>query len=146
MMLHSLRAVLSVLVLAQAPAGSQPQQRSIVSADSLRALAARDSNLTRTERTYREILEKTNNQLGLWTNPYGIMIGALGALFAVGAIVVGVLIWRQGQDYRRLIADSITKYQTILNTFIEEKNKQIEIFKAGVGERIDALSKEVMAA
>ena len=146
-------AVMSGVLLVQAPARSPSQGRPTVSTqaqqrptatDSMRA--ARDSELVRAERAYREILEKTNNQLGLWTNPYGIMIGVLGVLFAVGAIVVGVLIWRQGQDYRRLITDSISEYQRILNTFVEEKNKQIEILKASVGEKIDILSKEMIAA
>ena len=30
---------------------------------------------------YQTILEKTNAQLSLWGNPYGLMIGALGVLF-----------------------------------------------------------------
>lgn len=151
-MMHiTLTVVTGVILLAQAPARIQSQQRPNVSTqaqqrtiDSLRV--AREADLARADHAYREILEKTNSQLSLWTNPYGIMIGALGVLFTVGAIVVGVLIFRQGQDYRRLITDAIGEYQRILNTFIEEKNKQIEILKTTVGEKIEALSQELKAA
>jgi hypothetical protein len=140
-----LAAILGLFVLCQAQAPNRPA-RTAVSVDSVRMQSARDSDLARSERVYREILEKTNAQLGLWTNPYVILIAALGVLFTVGAIVVGVLIFRQGKDYRDLIQRSITEYQSIINAFIEEKNKQIEIFKQGVSEHIDRLSQGLQKA
>jgi len=73
------------------------------------------------------------------------MVGALGVLFTVAAVVVGFLIFRQGSDYRRLIERSISEYQGILNSFIEGHNKQIELLKASVTEKIATLSQELVA-
>lgn len=47
---------------------------------------------------YAEILEKANNQLSLVGNPLAWFIGALGVLFAAGAIVSAILIWRQSKN------------------------------------------------
>jgi len=137
----TLTALIGVVMLSQPPARSQAPGRTAVSAETARAQSARDSNLARTERAYREILEKTNAQLGLWTNPYGVMIGALGVLFTVGAIVAGFVIFRQGRDYRDLIAESIAEYQKILNAFIEDKNQQIEVWKADAARQVAELRK-----
>jgi hypothetical protein len=49
---------------------------------------------------YIEILEKTNQQLGLWTNPYGVMVGVLSFLVGLLAIGVAWMIWRQGKEFR----------------------------------------------
>src|SRR5216683_5279708 len=46
---------------------------------------------------YVRLLERTNQQLSLWWNPYGIMVAALGALFAVLAIVAAFIIFRQSR-------------------------------------------------
>ncbi len=43
---------------------------------------------------YASIIEKTNQQLGLWFNPYGLMIGILAVLVAIIAIGVGIALWR----------------------------------------------------
>jgi hypothetical protein len=137
----TLGALMAVVAVAQAPTRPSTPSRARVVADSVRQ-AARDSQWVRSERAYREILEKTNAQLSLWGNPYGIMVAALGVLFTIGAIVVGVLIFRQGSDYRNLIRQSITEYQNIINAFIEEKNQQIEILKQSVSDHIDRLTTE----
>lgn len=120
---------------------TQNPSRPAVSTDSTRLQLSRDSAL-RNERAYREILEKTNIQLSLWTNPYGLFVGALGVLFTIGTIAVGFTIFRQGSDYRNLIRQSIADYQSIINAFIEEKNQQIEILKQSVSEHIVRLAKE----
>ncbi len=132
---------LMVVVVAQAPTRARTPSQATVLADSVRQ-AARDSQWVRSERAYREILEKTNAQLSLWGNPYAIMVAALGVLFTIGAIAVGFIIFRQGSDYRNLIRESITEYQRIINAFIEEKNHQIEVLKQSVSDHIDRLTKE----
>lgn len=50
---------------------------------------------------YATIVEKTNQQLGLWTNPYGIMIGLLTIFIAVVAIVVSFLLWKNSSDQKK---------------------------------------------
>jgi len=73
------------------------------------------------ELAYAEILIKTNQQLSLWWNPYGVMIGALGVLFAVVAILAVVLIWRQGRGYRKILDQAIHDYQNVLGHLNKER-------------------------
>jgi DNA-directed RNA polymerase subunit RPC12/RpoP len=72
------------------------------------------------------ILEKTNEQLGLWWNPYGVLIGILGILFAVLAIAATVILFRQSREYRSILAESVANYESIINKFIEEKRIEID--------------------
>jgi DNA-directed RNA polymerase subunit RPC12/RpoP len=75
---------------------------------------------------YDQLLEKTNNQLSLWWNPYGVFIAFIGVLFAVLAIGVTFALYRQSRDYRSLLQSSITNYQAIINKFIEEKGYELD--------------------
>ena len=61
---------------------------------------------------YIDILEKTNTQLSLWYNPYGLMIGILSILIAVLAILFAFILWRQGKDYK-----------DAFNTFLDEQKE-----------------------
>jgi len=81
---------------------------------------------------YKSILEKTNNQLSLWTNPYGIMVGALAILFTIMAIVATIILYIQNRGFQyeiekirkefRFQIDTIIKnYKDELNKFNEEK-------------------------
>src|SRR3989344_412311 len=54
---------------------------------------------------YIEILEKTNQQLSLWYNPYGLMIGVLTLLVALLAIYFAYILWRQGKDYKDFLLE-----------------------------------------
>lgn len=49
---------------------------------------------------YINILEKTNQQLSLWFNPYAIMVGVLAILFTILTIVAVVIIYRQSREYK----------------------------------------------
>lgn len=49
---------------------------------------------------YVDILEKTNQQLSLWYNPYGVLVGILGLFMALLAIFFAYILWRQGRDYK----------------------------------------------
>jgi len=75
---------------------------------------------------YLSILEKTNQQLSLLSNPYGLFVSALGLLFAIAAIVVGVLLFRQSRDYRALITASVRKYETILDALVRDRLEQMQ--------------------
>ena len=81
---------------------------------------------------YQELLEKTNQQLSLWWNPYGVLIALLGVLFAVLAIVGAVLLFRQSREYRAMHQAEIDDYREIINTFITEKSSQIEVLKGEI--------------
>ena len=82
---------------------------------------------------YSSIVEKTNGQLNLWFNPYTILITALGVLFAVGAIVAAIIIYRQSQDFkskmeqdRELYAQKINEFLSLQKKVIENNNKKIK--------------------
>lgn len=79
---------------------------------------------------YASIVEKTNSQLGLWTNPYGIMVGILTLMVAVIAIVVAWYIWKNSKEQKELFAEVLVKYQKSLDEqaalFIEKKKLEID--------------------
>jgi len=58
-----------------------------------------------TVQNYIEILEKTNQQLSLWNNPYGIMVGILTVIIALMAIFFAYILYRQGKDYKDFLAE-----------------------------------------
>ena len=84
---------------------------------------------------YQTILEKTNAQLSLWGNPYGLMIGALGVLFTCLTILFAFILFRQSADYKNIINQSITKYQVILDKLIKETQDQTKLFLESNDER-----------
>jgi hypothetical protein len=74
---------------------------------------------------YFGVLQRTNEQLSLWWNPYGIMISMLGILFTILAIIVTFIIFRQSASYRAILNESIQSYQNIINKFLEDKRIEI---------------------
>ena len=78
-------------------------------------------------------LEKTNQQLGLWTNPYGIMIGVLAVLFTILTIIAAVIIYRQSKDYKERIQKAFDSWEFLHFLFIDfvdcfrTKHKQFSI-------------------
>jgi ribosomal protein S27E len=65
---------------------------------------------------YALILEKTNQQLGLWSNPYGIMIGILTLLFAIAATVVSIMLVKNSRDMKKRQDDFFTNQEKIVDT------------------------------
>ncbi|MEI8249164.1 MAG: hypothetical protein WCG07_01575 [Candidatus Taylorbacteria bacterium] len=76
-----------------------------------------------TIQNYIDLLEKTNQQLGMWTNPYGVLVAALALIVAVLTIAFALILWRQGKEYR----DIFNKFLLDQKTFAEsELNKSIK--------------------
>lgn len=73
-----------------------------------------------TTQLYITLLEKTNQQLSLWTNPYGILVGALAILFTVLTIVAVFIILRQGKEYKESFQKALEDYKNSLNLKINE--------------------------
>lgn len=69
---------------------------------------------------YQEILEKTNSQLSLWNNPYGILIGILGVFVAVLAVIVAFVLFRQSRSNRQMVRDAVGKYEEKLERLVEQ--------------------------
>ncbi len=82
---------------------------------------------------YLEILEKTNQQLGLWTNPYGVMVTVLSFIIAVLAVVFAFYLWKQSKDYQEKFDSFLKKLQNNFDVEIKKnlklrskQNKQLE--------------------
>jgi DNA-directed RNA polymerase subunit RPC12/RpoP len=79
---------------------------------------------------YASIVEKTNQHLSIWVNPYGIMVGVLTLIVAIMAVVVAWYIWKNSKEQKDLFKKSLRSHQEILNAqaviFKEQIQKQIE--------------------
>jgi ribosomal protein S27AE len=75
---------------------------------------------------YLDILEKTNQQLSLWWNPFSVLIGALGILFTILTIIAAYIIYRQSKEHKEILNESVRKNEAILNKLIEERNQQLK--------------------
>lgn len=115
------------------PADANNQQASLQAAE-------------RAAKHYEEILEKTNQQLSLWFNPYGLLVSALGALFTVFAIVAAVLTWRMSkeqkdriaaifQEHRKMLANN----QQLFDKFVAENKDVVNKLAADNKELVDKL-------
>ncbi|MCX6318257.1 MAG: hypothetical protein NTW29_13275 [Bacteroidetes bacterium] len=85
---------------------------------------------------YQQILEKTNSQLGMWSNPYGILIGCLGVMITLLGIGVAFVIYKQGKDARDLIKESLNKHEVELDKLINEKNNYFKNFEISLNKSI----------
>lgn len=65
-------------------------------------------------------------------------VGALGVLFAVGAIVAAFLLFKQGRDHRQLIQEAIDRFDSRLSTMVAEKDAQVSTAIAQVQAEITA--------
>lgn len=70
--------------------------------------------------SFMGILEKTNSQLGMWTNPYGVAVGAMAVLFAALAIGVAVVLYRQSREFKDLVRDELTSRRKQMEDLISE--------------------------
>jgi hypothetical protein len=88
-----------------------------------------DDSMTR---NYQQILEKTNSQLSLLSNPYGLFVAMLGILFTVLTIIAAFIIYRQSKEYRELIKKSLEEHKIALDKLIIEKNNQLKIYETNL--------------
>lgn len=110
---------------------------------------------------YASILEKTNNQLGVWTNPYGIMIGVLTLLVGLGAIGVTVWLWWNSAEQKKERKEFISKHEELLTKLAEESvrtlnekllemekksNKQIETAETKINNLLIAQKEKLATA
>lgn len=61
--------------------------------------------------SYIQLLERSNDQLSLIGNPLAWMIGALGVLFAAGAIVSGIHFWFLNKKFDKDKRDVLSEFE-----------------------------------
>jgi hypothetical protein len=91
-----------------------------------------------------EILDKTNQQISLWSNPYGVFIAALGVLFTIMTFFFAGFFYLQSKEFKDRINKLILSNQTALNRFIEDWSerktqidKQIKEYQSKILETTD---------
>jgi len=78
------------------------------------------------EEKYIQLLEKVNQQLDIWKNPYGLMVTILTLLVAFLAIVVAYAIFRQGADYNKKLENDRKAYKKEIDRYLSEQSKIIK--------------------
>lgn len=86
---------------------------------------------------YISVLEKTNQQLGLATNPLSLMVAALGVLFTIGAIVAGWLLYRQGRDYRDQRDKTLKEAGVVVVNAVAEMQAQVDALTGKMRSQFD---------
>ncbi|OHB18515.1 MAG: hypothetical protein A2854_00075 [Parcubacteria group bacterium RIFCSPHIGHO2_01_FULL_56_18] len=83
---------------------------------------------------YIELLEKTNQQLSLWYNPYGFLVGILTLLITLLAILFTYILWRQGAEYKKTFESFLDERRRFIESEIK---KSIEIGEINVNGLIE---------
>lgn len=94
---------------------------------------------------YIDLLEKTNQQLSLWYNPYALMVGILTLLVALLAMYFAYILWRQSRDYkdfleeqRNFVRDDTRKHaKEVLDEAITRQDAELQHATGEVRERIE---------
>ena len=92
---------------------------------------------------YATIVEKTNQQLGLWSNPYGLMVGLLTVIIALVAIVVSFLLWKNSDEQKKRAKEFFDRQEKdlqeraeIYDKMIKERGEKAKNYEASLGNLI----------
>lgn len=77
------------------------------------------------QQEYFEILKSTNEQLNNYWTPVNWFLGALGVLFAVGAIISGYLLWRQSNEFKKQTQDLFAGFTATRDMLLQGAQEQI---------------------
>jgi len=78
-----------------------------------------------TSNHYAEILEKTNQQLSLWYNPYAIFVGAIGVLLTLTTLFFAGYFFLQSRDHKQKINDLIESHKLAFEKLIDDWTERI---------------------
>jgi hypothetical protein len=145
--------LLAGLLLAARPAPAQratepAQPRPAVTAprtDTMRVRLPATQLSARAESSYVSILEKTNQQLSMWTNPYGLMVGALGVLFTLLAIVATVVIFLQSASFRKQVEGQYVVFEKQARQQLDGFQSAVDALVAESKTKITVVIEEVRA-
>lgn len=111
-----------------------------------------------TTQLYVSLLERTNQQLSLWSNPYGVLVAILSFLVAFLAITAAFILYRQSREYRELYQKALKDYEITLqenlrkigsdyelkiDQFIDVKTKEIDTFSGDTKKKAQEIIKEL---
>lgn len=83
---------------------------------------------------YVALLEKTNEQLSLWSNPYGVLVGVLSFLFTTLTIVFAYILWKQSKEQKDAISSLFT---TALNNYEVSLQENLKTIGTNAEQKID---------
>ena len=95
---------------------------------------------------YASIVEKTNSQLGLWSNPYGLMVGILTLLMAIGAIVVAYLLWKNSKEQKEMTKQFFVEQEKLIKEKWEISEKTQSRFQSKFKKLISEYEKKLKTA
>lgn len=75
-----------------------------------------------------------------WIAALGLFVGALGVLFAVGAIAAGFILFRQSKEHRERVDKVIREYQSLLSETRAQIQTQLDSTIADLRLQADALA------
>lgn len=88
---------------------------------------------------YASILEKTNNQLGLWNNLSSISVTILSVLIAIIAIFVAFALWKNSKDQK----NKAEKFFSEQRKIIRENNKKFKLIESKSDKLINEYKKKL---
>lgn len=92
---------------------------------------------------YIELLERTNQQISYWYNPYNTMIMLLTALITIGAIVATVLLYRQSKDFREQRDSLFTQLKEKQDQALKEYKQKHSVFWDELKEKNESIADEL---
>jgi hypothetical protein len=92
------------------------------------------------------LLDRDLAAMSGWANWLGAAVGALGVLFAAGAIASGFLLFRQSREYRETISTELDKYRETFDALLERFNADAEASLLSIREREKRLNEEYKTA
>lgn len=106
------------------------------------------NNATKTNANYVDILEKTNQQLSLWTNLSSIAVGILSVIIGLLALAVAYHIFMVQRDNKKLFKEQVdlavkTIKDNALSEFQEEIKIKTEEMNKASGKNKEDLKKEI---
>lgn len=108
-----------------------------------------DSYVTADYQTYLELVEKTNHQLSLWYNPYGLMVGVLTLIVAILAIVATFVVAWIFRDRNKAKKERDEYFRALEKRQQEHEENLISstnLYKEKLFERVDDYKEELKNA
>ena len=121
--------------------------QSTVLRDSLDMALQEISRLQAAESQSLEILEKTNQQLSLWWNPYGFVVAIFGFLFWGMMAIAAVMVIRRpgsvGYFFWRELKNRVLRKRDFLERLVGDARKEI---REGLDQEVTDLKDELKTA